>query len=286
MSMIRFSLTVVLAAFFLLTPAQSRAATWYTSPFAADILMINPVDDKDRAAGKLFVGPDRFRAEGIYQGTKKVLIVNLADRKAFTLFPDKKEYYDGLSEALMPPKPDVERMPDDPKGPCKTDPQLSCTREGDETVHGIQTEKWTIRASGKEGASHVVSIWVDSQRRIVMRQQPENGPVMERKLLGVEKIDGRDTEKWEFSHSFKEQRNRYLQWIDVALRLPVRMGEGRQATMEFSAIREGAQDGALFQVPANFKLVNPPPLPPALGPEGPVTPPPPPADPKKGVRYQ
>ncbi|MBF0189663.1 MAG: hypothetical protein HQL99_00770 [Magnetococcales bacterium] len=292
MSMIRFFPAIVLTAWLCLSPAVSWAALWYTAPFAADILMINPVDDKDRAAGRLFVGVDRFRAEGVYQGSQKVLIVNLAERKAFTLIPDKKEYYEGLSEALMPPRPDVERMPDDPKGPCKTDPQLACARDGNETIHGIQTEKWSITASGKDGASHVVSIWVDAGRRIVIRQQPQNGPLMERRLLGVEKIDGRDVEKWEFVHRFKDQRNRYLQWVDAALRLPLRMGEGRQANMEISALREGGQDALLFQVPADYKKVNPPPLPTAFGPEGPVHPPASPAspassaDPKKGVRYQ
>ncbi|MBF0614825.1 MAG: hypothetical protein G8237_01010 [Magnetococcales bacterium] len=284
MSMIRFSLTRALVAVACLMPHLSDAS-WYAAPFAADIVMVNPADPKDRANGKLFVGSDRFRSEGVYQGTKKVLIVNMADRKAYTLIPDKKEYYEGLSEALMPPRPDVERMPNDPQGPCKSDPQLSCSQGGQEIIHGIASEKWSVKATSKEGGGYGVTLWVDPQRRIVIRQQPDQGPLMERKLLGVEKIDGRDTEKWEFVHSFKEQRNSYLQWIDSALRLPVRMGEGRQANMELSAIREGSQDAALFQVPTDFKQVNPPPPPSAQGPDGKVNTPPPPTG-GKGVRYQ
>ncbi|MBF0429373.1 MAG: hypothetical protein HQL94_10655, partial [Magnetococcales bacterium] len=136
MSMIRMPLLSVVAALLSLVPGQVRAGSWYTAPFAADIVMINPVDPTDKATGKLFVGPDRFRAEGVYQGVKKVLIVNMADRKAFTMMPEKKEFYEGMSEALMPPRPDVELMPNDPKGPCKSDPQLSCTQEGSETVNG------------------------------------------------------------------------------------------------------------------------------------------------------
>ncbi|MBF0213886.1 MAG: hypothetical protein HQM00_10055 [Magnetococcales bacterium] len=284
MSMIRFSWLVAMGLFLAVAPGAARAASWYSAPFSADIVMINPVDAKDRAKGRLYVGTDRFRAEGVYQGTRKVLIVNMAERKAFTLLVDQKEYHDGLSEALMPPRPDVERMPDDPSGPCKTDPQLACTHEGSETIHGIATEKWKVKASGKEGASHVVSLWVDPKRRIVIRQQPEKGPTMERKLLGVEKLEGRDTEKWEFTHRFKEQSNRHLQWIDAGLRIPVRMGEGRQANMEISGIREGAQEASLFQLPADFKPVTPPAPPGALlTPEGAT---PPPVEAPKGVRYQ
>ncbi|MEO5344942.1 MAG: hypothetical protein H7834_01025 [Magnetococcus sp. YQC-9] len=277
-----------LAMLVLLMPGVVRAASWYAAPFAADITMINPMDPKDRASGKLYVGADRFRAEGIHQGVKKVLIVNLPERKAYTLIPDKKEYYEGLSEALMPPRPDVEKMPDDPKGPCKIDPQLSCSRDGTETIQGIQAEKWSVKAGGKEGGQHVVHIWIDPKRRIVLRQQPNDGPIMERKLLGVEKVDGRDTEKWEFTHSFKDKKNSYQQWVDANLRIPVRLGEGRQAAMEVSAIHEGAQDAALFQLPAGFKQVAPPPLP---GAEGPGMPPghprvQPPMDPGKGTKYQ
>ncbi|MBF0293588.1 MAG: hypothetical protein HQL96_00245 [Magnetococcales bacterium] len=257
MSMFRLFPIPVLLAMLALPFGAAHAANWYNSPFSADILMTNPENPKDQAKGKLFVGPDRFRSEGVYQGTKKVLIINLADRKAFTLLPDKKEYHEGMSEALMPPKPDVELMPSDPQGPCKTDTQLSCTPSGNETINGIATEKWTVKASAKEVA-YQVSLWIEPKRRIVIRQQPENGPTMERKLLGVEKVNGRDTEKWEFTHSFKDKRNSYLQWIDVNLRIPVRMGEGRNSPMEISNIVEGNQDAALFQVPKDFKQVAPP----------------------------
>ncbi|MBF0262963.1 MAG: hypothetical protein HQL97_14130 [Magnetococcales bacterium] len=268
------------------TPGFARAASWYGAPFSADTVIVSPVDPKDRASGKLHVGADRLRSEGVYQGTRKVLIVNIPERKAYTLMPDKKAYHEGLSEALMPPRPDVEKMPDDPQGPCKLDPQLACTREGVETIHGIQTEKWSVKAKGPS-AQHVVRIWVDSKRRIVIRQQPDDGPVMERKLLGIEKIEGRDTERWEITHSFKEKKNSYQQWVDAALRIPVRFGEGRQAAMEITAIREGAQDPALFQLPAGYQQVNPPA---PLGAEGPGMPPAhpsqPPADPNKAPRFQ
>ncbi|MEO5333469.1 MAG: hypothetical protein H7839_15765 [Magnetococcus sp. YQC-5] len=265
--MMRFSLLSAVTVF-LCMPGSVRAASWYAAPFAADIVMINPEDAKDRATGKLFVGQDRFRAEGLYQGAKKVLIVNMAERKAFTLMPDKKEFHEGMSEALLPPRPDLERMPTDPQGPCKTDPHLACTKDGDETINGIQTEKWSVKATPKEGSkemTYLVSLWIDPKRRIVIKQQPDKGPVMERKLLGVEKLDGRETEKWEFIHTYKDQRNTYQQWIDVALRIPVRMGEGRQSTMEVSNIREGMQESGLFQVPGDFKEIKPPP-PPSVNP--------------------
>ncbi|MBF0128017.1 MAG: hypothetical protein HQM02_12515, partial [Magnetococcales bacterium] len=286
--MMRFFLSVVLLVAVCISPNPARAASWYGAPFSADVVMINPENPKDQAKGKLHVGLDRFRSEGVYQGTKKVLIINMGDRKSYTLIPDRKAFHEGMSEALMPPKPDVERMPGDPLGPCKTDRQLTCAQEGNETVHGIPTEKWTIKASSKD-ASFLVTLWIDTKRRIVIKQQPENGPLMERKLLGVEKVNGRDTEKWEFIHSYQEQRNTFVQWVDVNLRIPVRMGEGRQASMEVANIVEGNQDEALFQVPADFKEIEPPPLPsPVPDQEGRNQSPRPSrgAEPKKGTSFQ
>ncbi len=263
------------------------AASWYGAPFSADIVIINPTDPKDRAMGKLYVGLDRFRAEGVYQGSQKVLIVNMTDRKALALSPEKKEFHEGMREALMPPRPDVERMPGDPQGPCKSDPQLECTQTGSEVINGIQTEKWRVNAKFEKGG-FVVLLWIDPKRKIVIKQQPDKGPVMERKLLDVEKLDGRETEKWEFTHTLKdkdqEKKRSYLQWVDAALRIPVRMGEGRHANMEISKIHEGEQDAALFQVPSDYKEVKLP-LSPAVQQElGSV--PELPADRKKEVRFQ
>lgn len=266
---------------------NAQAVSWYKAPFSANIVLINPTDDKDRAEGKLFVGLDRFRAEGVYKGVKKVLIVNMTDRRAYALLPDKKEFHEGMTEALMPPRPDVERMPSDPKGPCKTDQQLSCKQEGNATIQGIQTEKWTVKATAKE-VNYLITLWIDPTRQIVIKQQTQDGPLMERKLLGVEKIEGRDTEKWEFTHSVQDKKRVYQQWIDVALRVPVKMGEGRSSAMEISHIQEGVVDAALFEVPKDYKevkLPSPPPAP-AAGQDGQSPLPPPQNGQQQGGRFQ
>ncbi|MBF0184884.1 MAG: hypothetical protein HQM06_10910 [Magnetococcales bacterium] len=268
----RFAILLGLSSL-LAIPTVSQAAIWYTGEFSADIIMNDPRTPDSKARGTFYVGKDRFRAEGVHQGQKKVMIVLPQEHKVWMLQPDEKTYYAGPGNAPVPPKPDVERLPGDADGPCKQERGITCSKLGNEKLNGVDTEKWEIKVSpppgqapaGKAPESQKVLVWADPSRHIIIRQQPEAGPAMERVLTAVEKVNGRDTEKWKVSMSFQGKSQSYIRWVDSGVRVPVREEEGGQVLMELVNIQEKAQAAALFELPKEYKEVQPPAPPPPPG---------------------
>jgi outer membrane lipoprotein-sorting protein len=69
------------------------------------------------------------------------------------------------------------------------------------------------------------------------------------KKLGSETVNGRACDKWEVTN--KSGKKETL-WIDQKLHFPVKSSDG-QITSEFTNIKEGAQDAALFKVPPGYR---------------------------------
>ncbi len=69
------------------------------------------------------------------------------------------------------------------------------------------------------------------------------------KKLGSETVNGRACDKWEVTD--KSGKKETL-WIDQKLHFPVKSTDG-QITSEFTNIKEGAQDAALFKVPPGYR---------------------------------
>src|SRR5262249_43413665 len=67
------------------------------------------------------------------------------------------------------------------------------------------------------------------------------------KKLGTETVNGRSCDKWEVTH---KQGNKSTVWVDQKLHFPIKMQSSQGYAMEFSNIKEGAQDPSLFKVPA------------------------------------
>ena len=247
-------------------PMSAHATPWYTGEFSADVVLTDPRAPQNKVHGTFHVGKDRFRAEGLFQGKRSVLIVRPLDRMVWTLFPEDKTYYAGPGKMPIPPKPDLEQLPGDADSPCQQDRALSCTSIGSESLHGIQTEKWHIVYQGHvpvagnraQPLERKATLWADPSRHIVIRQQPEGGPLMERTLIATERINGRETEKWTFVHSFQGQSQRYVRWVDVQLRVPVREERNGTVVMELLNVHARKQPADLFEVPKAFREIQPP----------------------------
>jgi outer membrane lipoprotein-sorting protein len=69
------------------------------------------------------------------------------------------------------------------------------------------------------------------------------------KKLGTETVNGRSCDKWEITD--KSGKKETL-WIDQKLHFPIKSSDG-QITTEFTNIKEGPQDPALFKVPAGYR---------------------------------
>ncbi|MBF0400215.1 MAG: hypothetical protein HQL90_05555 [Magnetococcales bacterium] len=265
-------------------PATALAAIWYNGEFSADIIITDPQTPEGKVQGTFYVGKDRFRAEGVHQGKRKALIVHPQEHKVWMLFPDEKSYYAGPGSAPIPPRPDVERLPGDNDGPCKQDKAIACKRLGTETLHGVETEKWEVTltpppppagqpagATAPQAAVQKATVWADPARRIIIRQQPEVGPAMERILTGTEKVADRLTEKWTITHTFQGNTQQSTRWIDSKLRVPVREEEEGKLLMELVNLQEKPQPASLFELPKDYKEIQPPAPPTAQ--QAPATPP-------------
>jgi outer membrane lipoprotein-sorting protein len=70
------------------------------------------------------------------------------------------------------------------------------------------------------------------------------------KKLGTETISGRTCDKWEMAEKNGEKETL---WIDQKLHFPIKTVSDKGMTTEFTNIKEGAQDAALFKVPPGFR---------------------------------
>ena len=72
------------------------------------------------------------------------------------------------------------------------------------------------------------------------------------KKVGTETVNGRSCDKWEAT---KKDGQKDTFWIDQKLRFPIKTQTGN-VTTEFTNIKEGAPDPALFKVPAGYRKLD------------------------------
>lgn len=73
--------------------------------------------------------------------------------------------------------------------PCGEAPDLTCTREGEETVAGRPAVKWRIAQSGKDKKTRTATAWVDAKLRAVVRIASEKGEGFELRDLQEGPVD-------------------------------------------------------------------------------------------------
>lgn len=244
----------------LLTPALLQAEPWFGGEFSADVVMTKADNPANQASGKIFVGNLKIRAQGQHQGVSKSVIVDHMARKAYTLLDSAKQYHEGIGQGMPPPSPDVDILPADKESGCNQEKGPKCAKVGQEKVGSLDAEKWQVTVTNPQNNQTVSTlVWVDPQRRIVLRQQPDKGPTMERLLQGVEPVEGRPTEKWEFVNTFNNQSRKHEQWIDAKLRIQVKVAMEGKTVLEVKGIKEGPQPIELFQVPTGYQQMQPQP---------------------------
>ncbi|HKV94479.1 MAG TPA: DUF4412 domain-containing protein [Candidatus Angelobacter sp.] len=74
------------------------------------------------------------------------------------------------------------------------------------------------------------------------------------KKLGTETVNGRACDKWEVT---EKDGSKETVWIDQKLHFPIKSQTAKGMTTEFTNIKEGAQDAALFKVPPGYHKFDP-----------------------------
>ena len=74
------------------------------------------------------------------------------------------------------------------------------------------------------------------------------------KKIGTETVNGRSCDKWEVTD---KNAGKSTVWIDQKLRFPIRVLGGDGSDVEFTSVKEGAQDASLFTLPPGYRPFDP-----------------------------
>lgn len=107
-----------------------------------------------------------------------------------------------------------------------------------------------------------------------MKFDPSNKPKTDekvpgeisRKKIGSEKIDGHPADKYEVTYTRQGNTSKIYQWMATDINFPVKTAAvDGSFTQEYKNIKIGGQPDSLFEVPAGYKKMTMPGVPPGRG---------------------
>ena len=140
--------------------------------------------------------------------------------------------------------------------PCDQIINAVCEKLGAEKVNGYETEKWQI-ISDKRGEKSRSLHWIDVKRKLAIREFFPDGSVAELKMVKKEKINGRNTEKWQRTLSRPDGKNSSsYQWYDPDLKIAIREELPGGYIRELKNIKIEKQPDNLFSAPADYTKIE------------------------------
>jgi len=197
----------------------------------------------------IYVGKDAVRSELKVQGMNIVEIVKPADGQAFYLNPAIHQY-----RVIDFPK---EQSSDTKQGPCKKLQNAECKLEGKERINNIKTEKWEVIT--RQNGQTIRSLhWIDSKRKLAIKEKFPDGSIAELENQGKEKVSGRITEKWQRILTRPDGTAMVTyQWYDPELKIAIKEELPGGYSRELKNIKVGQQDPGLFSIPTDYRVVSP-----------------------------
>ena len=206
----------------------------------------------ERAAG-LFVGAGAVRTEYRANGEPVVEIVVMAKGQRLVLYPSRSEYM----EMTGPPAPDLSAN-QAASNPCAGLSTSRCNRIGDEIIGGRKAVKWEMLTKQQDKTVRTL-LWIDNVYGFSLKELLPDGSLAELRLMGQEKIAGRNTEKWQRIITMPDGTSQnMLQWYDPELKLTIREQLPNGFTRELRQIKLVSQPAELFKVPAGYRKIDPP----------------------------
>ena len=245
MNLKSFILSVMLTGL----PAISYASV-ADKEFSADAVVSIP--GQQSTTSKLYVGKNVVRTETQTAGGVIIDIVFTDKGKLIKLNTQHKQFIEMPVQKLSPA---------DDNNPCSRIRNASCTFLGNETVDGLETQKWQIIAS-KQGKNIRTLHWVDVNRQLAVREFFNDGSMAEMKLEAHENINGRDTERWIRTISRPDGSTvSSYQWYDPQLEISIKESLPGGYVRELKNIKVKKQRAELFTVPHDYKMMHPEQLP-------------------------
>lgn len=165
----RIAQSVLLGAVF----ANRHAPAQQPPPqFKASVRVKNG-SDGTTAAGTMYFGGSKMRAELKADGQEMVVLADPAAKSQYLLMPGDKMFMQ------MPIGQGPVSLPvtggSDPTNPCSSGGNTDCTKGENESVNGYQTVRWDYTA--KDGTR--TRAWVSPRLRFAIKTQDDNGSSME-----------------------------------------------------------------------------------------------------------
>ena len=109
----------------------------------------------------------------------------------------------------------------------------------------------------RNGRSFKSLHWLDKKRHMPLREQLHDGTVSTMTMLEKEKMNGRNTEKWEIS-AIRSNGQKIIsqQWYDPKLKMVIREALPGGYLRELKNIKVTKQTKNLFKVPSDYKKEN------------------------------
>jgi len=224
----------------LLITGQSSAIS-KTVEFSAEAVISVP--QQPERTSKLFVSDQAVRREINVNGQSMVEIVFPEQGRAFLINDQMRSF----KERIFPAQ-----NKKDSESPCSQIQNATCEKIGSETIDGIKTEKWQI-LSNDNGQKMRTLHWIDVKRKLAIREFFPDGSVSELKMLKKEKINNRNTEKWQRTLSRPDGQNiKSYQWYDNKLKIAVREELPNGFSRELKNIKVEKQPRSLFEPPVGY----------------------------------
>ena len=229
-----------------------NAAQHQVIEFSADLYQ---KEQGKESTGRIYIGKGVMRNEMSQGGQTYIQIVDTNKSMGWMIMPAQQSYMErrlprgGSSIPTQPQKGNV--------NPCMGMQGAQCTKVGEEKISGRMTVKWDITFNW-QGQTQKSTQWIDKERGIPLKQIQANGQQLERKMLGREKLSGREVEKWVMTmKGDKVGSHSIYSWYDPELKLALREEMPGGGVREVRNVKIGPQDPKLFTIPAGYKKITP-----------------------------
>ena len=217
--------------------------------FSADAIQVSP--GQAPLISKMYVSKKAVRTEINQKGYRVVDIVYPEKGKRLVLYPDQKKY---MEQTGLP----ISSLWSQKKftTPCDGIRHVQCKKLAKEKINQIKVDKWQVERT-VNGKIFKSLHWIDNQRHFAIKEIFHDGGVMELKLLGKEKLNGREVEQWQSRYTYPSGQSRFSkQWYDTQLKMVVKEELPGGFLRELRNIKVSKQDEKLFHLPADYKKLN------------------------------
>jgi outer membrane lipoprotein-sorting protein len=154
-----------IGALFLVLVVSVSAQTPGFSPFSGD--MTSKMSDGKTMNGKVYFSDGKMRMDMNMGGHDAVLINDTAKSTSYMLMPQQKmymEFHAGQNMRGVPKMSDLKSY--DPEHPCAQMQDMTCEKQGTETVNGRSTDKW-LMTNKKDNSTN--TLWIDKKLHFPVR---------------------------------------------------------------------------------------------------------------------